>query len=362
MKFLVVLLFCFSTVLNASPYIIKNIENASNQESKPSDMNNRNEVVGKLKIDKESFDFIWSEAAGLRVLPIKQASINASPMINNQGDVAGVYWHVTDYWFSDNTGTKQIYLVRADGTVKEIPPPKDWKSQVLEASRIKFSFWDDRELDVAGINDLGQILIIHRDSNKKLDAMAIWENDSYQFIDVADLSNTYGFNNQGIVLGVKYAKEKAGCKSGTLCTYDPKTKTTKKIAEDVKIFIAGFNDKGQVYYSETAAAASCCCSKDFFPTKSWLRENDQSVDLNDFIAVSINNCNQAVGLKLSDIRNNTPVIFLRDKDELVPVFEQDLGKNTAKGKVNGILQINDNGAMMGTIKSDGTNHAIFISK
>lgn len=326
----ILLLFCFS--LHATDFSVQNLGTLKKEKSIGSTINNNNIVSGKFT-DKNNkpVDFLWEQSKGLTGLPYEATDYQA-PLINNNDEVAGIFWSKTNNWFYANQKSKHLYIRSANGSFQDIGVPPGWESQSVPEKE-NTRLYDDKKLAIIGFNDQGQILVA--DKAEAATKYAIWQSGYFTEI---KLSRAYGLNNQGEILGQK---------SNKLVLYNFANNTTREIVKETGIRFKQLNDQNQVaivqrveygFASETFAYL-------------WDEQNGL-MPLNDFYPMLMNNQNQMVGIQ---IINKKPEPCFYDNGSLVS-----MSQDFKKYDIRSLVALNDNGQILAQGLVDYKQHAFVL--
>ncbi len=340
----IVLFFISFFPLAAIEYKIQDLGTLTADESHPTRINNHNAIVGFILNDKNSYGFLWQSNNGLTFLDAlcyKKESYNRhnitspylGPLINNHNQVVGIGWHQTKHWFKESTRSKRIYMYN-NGAIQDLGIPQDWNIQEIEGWKTP-SVWDDQAVKIVAFNDKQQILI----SNKadKDTQVALWENGKFQDIDPNQISDAYGMNNQGLILGRKWVK-KANMTFPMLVLYNPEKNTSIEILNDLNLSRQQLNDRGQVIMSQYKKNPSRWEGFLWDPEKGLIH-------LEDFSPLAFNNRNQIIGVQSSELLNGSRFFLMWDAGIIKPIRSV-ASLDEIESLWNELLflkQINDNG-------------------
>ena len=334
--------------LQALNYIIQDLGTLSTDESCATRINNQNWIVGFTKQAGKVTDFIWKPDQELVSLPHPTSQV---PLINNHNQMTGIFWHETNYWFANNFRSKHLYIYHNDGLIQDLGAPKHWKIQELSLWQTP-STWDDKELGLLAFNDHQQILLSNASDPKKATQYAIWENGTFKDIDSQAISSAYGMNHQGVILGRKWVQQE-GVNVPMLVLYHSTEGTIVEIMKDVNIIHRQLNDLGQVIAFQVKESVA----------KGFLWDPKKGlIDLEDFAPLVFNNCDQIIGLQISEFQNQKTVPLIWTPDGVVSLAQL-IGLNNPEslwGKIVSIDGINDNGYIIGQGLFDGKNHAFVL--
>lgn len=350
------LLFFFSPLqLTSAHYAIQDLGTLENEISIPLGRLNNHQNIAVVTANGSH---IWDPAKGLTPLPTSFITLH----LNNNNEVAGLYWHETDDWFFGIAFTKQMYILYPDGAMKELETPSNWEKETVSVLRL----WEgNKKMMSVDFNDKGQILLQNAISPRPGDEteFAVWDQGDFKFIDHGLFDRIYGINNHGMILGTKRMK-KEDREIDVFLLYDLEQKTTQEIYESKKINYddshARLNDKGQVIISLYFES-----DKDknnlYRGFRNYLWDAQKGLVKLDFFPHDINNQGQIVGYKLilEDMKN-VPVLW--ENGEMLDLAN-DLQISEGEGKWNEITSltsINDNGFIAGYGLHDGKLHTFIL--
>ena|GEM_PF-6184266 len=334
--------------LQALSYIVQDLGTLASNESHVTGINNQNSIVGFTKQAGNINDFIWNPNQGLVSLPYPSYQLT---LVNNHNQVVGIFWHETNYWFANNIHSKHLYIYHNDAFIQDVGSPKQWKMQELEHWQT-LSTRDNKELGVLAFNDHQQILVSNSSQSNKATQFAIWENGIFKDIDNSIISNAYGMNNQGLVLGRKWV-QKDGVNVPMLVLYNSMEGTIFEIIKDINIVKRQLNDLGQVIVFQVKESVS----------KGFLWDPKKGlIDLEDFAPLALNNCDQIVGFQISELKNKKLVPLMWTPYETISL-SQSIGSSNPESIWDEIVSfngINDNGYIIGQGLFDGKKHAFVL--
>jgi hypothetical protein len=354
--------------LQALNYIIQDLGTLATDESHAIGINNQNSIVGFIKQAGNINDFIWKPNQGLIFLPYpsyqmflvnnqNQGLVSLPflsyqlPLINNHNQVVSIFWHETNYWFANNFRSKHVCIFHNDACIQDLGSPKQWKMQELEHWQTS-AVWDNKELGVLAFNDHQQILISNSTQANKATQFAIWENGTFKDIDTDIISNAYGMNDQGWILGRKWV-QKDGVNVPMLVLYNFMEGTIFEIIRDINIVKRQLNDLGQVIIYQVKESGF----------KGFLWDPKKGlIDLEDFAPFALNNCDQIIGFKISELQNKKLVPLMWTPSEIISL-NQSIGLNNPEsiwGEITSLNGINDNGYIIGQGLFDGKKHAFVL--
>ena len=335
--------------LQGYDYLICDLGTLMADESYVTGINNQNTIVGYVKEGNKTSSFIWEPNNGPTLLPYPKYQ---SPLINNHNQVVDIFWHKTNYWFSDNVYSKHIYIYD-NGLAQDITLPKEWKIQELEEWRT-LSVWDGGELGILSFNDNQQILITNAKEFEKATRFAIWQNGRLKEIDTSLISNVYAMNNHGLILGRRWIK-KENINTPMLVLYNPTEETLTEIIKDVNIINRKLNDRGEVIIFQILQNPQL--SRGFL----W-SQTKQIIELEDFAPVAFNNCGQIVGFKIPKIEDEEllPAIWNQGKTTPLTQIIGLGGIESTWSRLKLFKAINDNGYIIGEGLFDGKQHGFVL--
>jgi len=340
--------------LKGFDFAIQDLGTLTTNESIVSGINNQNTIVGYSKQADYANDFMWKANNGLTFLPYTTyQSPYQSPCINNLNQVVSIFWHRTNHWFANNTRSKHIYIYD-NGQLQVIAPPKHWKSERLEDwQNSSYSFYN-QDLGILAFNNNQQILIANAPVSHKATRFAIWQNATFTEIDSNIINDAYGMNNEGVILGRKWI-QKENINIPMLVLYNPKDGTIVEITKDVNIINRKLNDQGQVIIFQALK------NPVGFKGSLWDPERGL-IELENFGPIALNNCNQIIGLKISEFQNNKIVPLMWTPSEVIPLtqFIESNDLESIWSEITSIDGINDNGYIIGHGLFDGKKHAFVL--
>lgn len=349
---LLALLFCVTTSLQASRFVIQDLGPLPDELFYANAFNNRDVVAGNHVLEdgtSMTTDFILDKKTGLTRLP--HVATYQSPLINNQNTVVGLYWHKTNHWF-ENTQSKHIYFRYSDGFFRDIGAPDKWIIQSLSTiSRPNF-LHDNRELGLVSFNDRGQILVSNASNSfirKAATRFAVWQDGQFIYLDENALSFAFGMNNEGLILGTKNIGVDQR-KVSMLVLYDFERDTTIEIMEDINLWNTKLNDRGEVLFIQA--------TKNELKGYLWNQENGL-VPLNGFLPIAMNNHHQMIGVK--NFLERKSVSYLWDQGEMINL-QDDLKSDANNQLWSDIIfhNINDRGHILGEGTYDGKKHLLIL--
>jgi hypothetical protein len=337
--------------LQGFEYVIQDLGTLADAESHAIGINHQNAIVGYTNRAGETRTFIWQPKNGLTLLPHPNYQ---SPLINNHNQVVDIFWHTTHNWFANNTTSKHIYMYD-NGYTQDVRLPMQWKMQELEHWKTATSLWDDQELGILAFNDQKQILITNAKQLDKATRFAIWQGSKFQEIDNKVISNAYGMNNQGIILGRQWVKKENGTVP-MLVVYNPSKGTVVEITKDINLVNRRINDLGQVIGFQALKDSPA------FPKVFFWDPIQGLFQLEDFFPMALNNCCQIVGFTVSKMpgEESTPVIWAHGKFFPLTNITGFGGIESLWSKLKFFTGINDNGYIIGEGLFDNKPHAFVL--
>lgn len=222
----------------------------SASESYAVSLSNGGAVAGKIKQEKDYYDFTWTPERGVVILPNQTST--SLPVMNPQGEMASVYWTSHPSWL--NWGlVKHFYTLDLKSKVKNLSLPAAWKRESLESWQTP-GIWDANTLAVYAMTDHHYVLVADHFDPTRAKKFAVWHPDpsfwekpsgKFQEIDKRILSQAWLMNNQGIILGKHWENNEQGLTRDVIL-YDLVNKTVTPIFKDAGYTLTGFNDKGQI--------------------------------------------------------------------------------------------------------------------
>lgn len=337
--------------LQGLDYVLQDLGTLATEESHVTGINNQNVVVGYSKQAGSVNDFIWKPNEGLIFLPHPNYQ---SPFINNLNQVVSIFWHRTNYWFADNFCSKHIYIYD-NGFLQDLGSPEQWEIQKLIWWKTPSGYWDNKELGVLAFNDDQQVLVANAKQFNKATRFAIWQNGAFKEIDSNIISNAYGMNNQGLILGRKWLL-KENVNTPMLVLYNPIDGTIVEITKDVNIINRKLNNQGQVIILQGL--------KNPEEWKGFLWDSESGVtELEDFAPFELNNCNQIIGFQISEFQNKKFVPLMWTPSEVISLtqFIESSNFDSIWSEVVSLDGINDNGYIIGQGLFDGRIHAFVLT-
>ncbi len=212
-------------------------------------LNNQGAIAGKIKQEENFHDFLWSPEKGLTILT--QKTSNSLPVINQQGEMAGVYWQNHQLWW-DSSLVKHFYTHDLKLQTKDLSLPSSWKEETLSSWQTA-SYWDENTLAVYSMTDHPYFLVADHFDPTQAKKFAVWhptkslwgQSGKFEPIEERFLSQAWLMNNQGIILGKRWKNSENGS-IREVVLYDFDTKTVTPLFKDAGYTLTGFNDKGQI--------------------------------------------------------------------------------------------------------------------
>lgn len=338
-------------------YYIKDLDALLNETSISNSINNHNIAVGSFKNGSKKRDFIWDNQNGLSCIPLEETPLYQRPFINDNNEVVGLYWHRTDYWFSTNECRKHIYIMSADGAIKDIGWPEKWTNKSM-ASWQTPNFWDDKEFMIVAFNNRGDILLANSVESKKISEHAVWSNGSYHYIPNSVLHRVYAINNKGQIIGRKLIKDENGASIPKLVLYDLQSEQTQVIFNDVDTLKVDLNDKDEVVFTQFISPKEL---KGYY----WNPVNGLQV-YNSFSPFAINNKGEMIGLKIDNLEGSEHFIFYHFANGNLTNLKEHLkiGQTDSMwSKIQIVCDINDQGWIVGQgVTNDQTQALVIIPK
>jgi len=335
--------------LQGIDYVIQDLGTLATDESHVTGINNQNAIVGYTKQAGQVNDFIWQPNNGLVFLPYPSYQ---SPFINNLNQVASIFWHTTNYWFANNTHSKRI-CIYDNGLLRDLGSPEQWEIKKLEAWQTPHC-WDPKELGILAFNDDQQILIANAKQSDQATRFAIWQNGVFREIDSNIISNAYGMNNQGLILSRKWV-QKENMNIPMLVLYNPMEGTIVEITKDINIISRKLNNQGQVIV--------WLGLKNPTDGKGFLWDPEKGlIELKDFAPVAFNNCDQIVGVQISEFYNKKIVPLMWTPSGIISLTQFiESSSQSIWSEVTSLDGINDNGYIIGQGIFDGKKHAFVLT-
>ncbi len=338
----------YTLSLSALHYTLQDLGTLESQQSLVNKINNNNTVIGIQEDSKDLSYFSWHPLNGLVSFP--ERCVRSIPFINNQDQIAGLFWHQTDYWFAENFTSKNLFIREPNQSFTSIGYPEKWKDEQQKIEKWQTpNVWDNNKLSIVSFNDSGQLFLTDSTTMHKSTKIAVWQNATFHYLDSSKLSHLYAANNSGLMLGRRWIENEQG-KCPMLGIYDFNQDTFYPIMKDVNIISYAMNDRGQVILVKEHLKA--------LEGLLWDIESGFTT-LTNFYPVALNNKDQMIGLHLQD---ETPLFALWNKGEII-----DLGKmldleqsHTAWVRIKTLKGINDNGYIIGEGQYDGKTHAFVL--
>lgn len=319
-------------------------------------INNSNVVSGKFVLpNNKAYDFTWSEKNGFSKLPT-ETSFEQRPLINDQGQLAGLFWKWTGGWFFKKTASKHIYFSEDGISFQDLGFPPDWNIQVITTNTRR----DQQELCLHTLNNRGEILFTNAPFSENATRFCLWANGNFQLMDELPLLKVYALNNQGVLLGIQAVQE-SGQESRSLVLYNLEKQTSQLVMKTTLVGIPPLlNDQGEVAFVKAQNENGNISLSGLL----WHSEG-VTTDLADFLPIVMNNRTQIVGVKISTVleeKQGYPVFFLWEKGNLINLNEA-LGVGTPHCPWTDImiLGLNDNGYLIGQGVLEGKTRAFIIS-
>ncbi len=338
----------YTLTLPALHYTLQDLGTLESQVSLVKKINNKNTVIG-IKEDEETLSyFSWHPLNGLISFP--ERCVRVAPFINNHDQVAGMFWHRTDYWFVENLTSKNLFIREPNQSFANIGYPDKWKNEQLKMEDWKTpNAWDNNKLSIVAFNDQGQLFLINSTDTQKATKGAVWQNGEFHYIDPSKLCHLYAANNQGLILGRRWIENEQG-KCPMLGLYDFSQDTFCPIMKDVDIINYAINDRGQVILVKEHPKA--------LEGLLWDAETGFTV-LDNFYPIALNNKDQMIGMSMQDeavrfvLWNNGETIDLGEMLDLE-------NSHTAWARIKNLEDINDNGYIIGEGLYDGKTHGFVL--
>lgn len=339
----------YTLSLSGLHYTIQDLGTLESQASQVNKINSNNIVIG-LKEDQESkFSyFSWHPLNALTSFPEK--AVKSVPFINNHDQIAGMFWHRTDYWFVENLTSKNLFIREADQSFANLGYPEKWKDEQQKMDGWKTpNVWDNQKLSIIAFNDLGQLFLSDSSNMHKATKAAIWQNGTFHYLDSSKLCRIYAANNHGLILGRRWIENEQG-KCPMLGIYDFSQDTFYPIVKDVDMIYYAINDRRQVIFIKKTPEAA----------ESFLWDAETGfTSLDNFYPMAFNNKDQMIGFS---IENETPFFVLWDKGEIIDLERMlDLEhSHTAWVRIKNLKDINDNGYIIGEGQYDNKIHGFVL--
>lgn len=340
--------------LQGLSFTIQDLGTLALEESVASGINNHNVIVGRMtEVDGTLKNFIWHPERGLISLPC--TSSYQLPLINNHHQMVNLFWHRKTYWLARATRSKHLCILQNDGTYEDIGAPQQWKMQVLDDWQQSSTFYDEKELGILSFNDHQEVLIANSSKLNKATQFAVWQGGAFKDIDPNILKIAYRMNNQSMILGRQWVETQRG-NIPVLVLYDLNQGTTLPIMRDTDLINREFNDQGQVIVTHVLK------DKKIFKGLLWDALEQDVIELEDLIPIALNNRNQVVGYKTSQVQKENLVLLLWDNGEVTNINKIiGIGKEDCLwSEVTSVQGINDNGYIIGQGIFDGKKHAFVL--
>lgn len=344
----------YAVALPAEHFEFKNLGVVSTAPIQLSSMNNNNIVTGFFGENSDRY-FFWSEELGFTEIPLTAVKTQ-SPLINNNDQIAGVYWKKKGgaMFFPDFYIQKEIFIQGVDGSFEEVPFPPKW----INRPESRLIVWMNgeqirsEEINIRDFNDYGDLLVANTSlvtSTSNVN-FAVWKNGKYTPLKKEQFERIYSFASDGRIFALQKPQEHQIY--STFVFYDVETDTAQELfpITNISTVASKPNKNNQIAYTKLDRVANT--------SYGYLWDPEAGERLIGAIApFNLNSKGQILGTGIKD--KNIQYLWDNGKEINLTQELKNLTRHDPWGRIT-VSKINENGIIFGTGFYKGQVHSFLL--